>query len=64
MVSGPLYVLVPNCSFSAAYLLQIFNIEVGTSGILVVPLEILLDFPHLLLRDMLLDMDIDCHNSI
>lgn len=27
VVSGPLYVLVPNCSFLAAFLLRIFSIH-------------------------------------
>lgn len=67
VVSGPLYVLFPNCSFLTAFLLRIFNIYLilgGPSRILVVPLEIVLDFCHLLLRDILFDMDIGCCNSI
>lgn len=40
------------------------NTEVETSGILMEPLEIILNFPYPAFRGTSFDMDTGCHNSI
>lgn len=60
MVSRLLGILTLICSC----LEYLTNTEVETSGILMEPLEIILNFPYPAFQDTLFYMDTGCHNSV